>query len=598
MRINHFGIYGAIVLSLLFVGCSHENMDNSEREELTALFSPETRTSYAYQEGTNFSWDQGDEITILTTGGVYKGKLHPYSDYPTRARVEVVNGSGEEINVTSITREKVAFYPYGLYGGIYDYVGGYFLTMVLPEDYDLADKGAEWSPLPLYAQNNNSVYTLHFRHLCALSRIECSSIPAGTEYLSVSVNNATGGVAGTITMDVDFATETIGTSPGGELIITQDWKNKVFYHLPSGASSATLNVPLIASNYSGRVLSYGSFTVTALSGDKLTELGSVDVACSITQAQPGDGYRYTVDFNPDYNSIPFTIEALESGSITWVLSSSIQYSKNGGTWTSWDGTTAISVVEGDKVQFKGTKSDYGNEYVESTARFNVFGNIMSLTAGDAFESATTIGQDAFYGMLQNCNKLISASNLKLPVMTLSGSCYRLMFYNCTSLTSAPELPATTLATDCYRSMFSGCSSLGSAPSLPAEIMEPGCYYYMFQDCSSLTSAPASLPALTLASSCYAYMFSGCSSLETAPELPAINGVISCYGHMFTGCSRLNSIKVMLNTPKGSSNNYPYTDHWLEGVSQNGDFYQNRNANWGYDSYNSKPSGWTSHSVTP
>ena len=31
-----------------------------------------------------------------------------------------------------------------------------------------------------------------------------------------------------------------------------------------------------------------------------------------------------------------------------------------------------------------------------------------------------------------------------------------MFYNCTSLTTAPELPATTLDNDCYNDMFSGC----------------------------------------------------------------------------------------------------------------------------------------------
>ena len=34
-----------------------------------------------------------------------------------------------------------------------------------------------------------------------------------------------------------------------------------------------------------------------------------------------------------------------------------------------------------------------------------------------------------------------------------------MFYNCTSLTTAPSLPATTLATDCYSYMLYGCTSL-------------------------------------------------------------------------------------------------------------------------------------------
>lgn len=34
-----------------------------------------------------------------------------------------------------------------------------------------------------------------------------------------------------------------------------------------------------------------------------------------------------------------------------------------------------------------------------------------------------------------------------------------MFYNCTSLTTAPALPATTLANFCYAYMFNGCISL-------------------------------------------------------------------------------------------------------------------------------------------
>jgi hypothetical protein len=43
-----------------------------------------------------------------------------------------------------------------------------------------------------------------------------------------------------------------------------------------------------------------------------------------------------------------------------------------------------------------------------------------------------------------------------------------MFYDCTSLTIAPELPATTLADNCYQYMFYNCASLITAQSiLPA-----------------------------------------------------------------------------------------------------------------------------------
>jgi len=42
---------------------------------------------------------------------------------------------------------------------------------------------------------------------------------------------------------------------------------------------------------------------------------------------------------------------------------------------------------------------------------------------------------------------------------LANYCYNYMFYDCTSLTTAPVLPATTLISDCYRYMFYGCRSL-------------------------------------------------------------------------------------------------------------------------------------------
>ena len=45
-----------------------------------------------------------------------------------------------------------------------------------------------------------------------------------------------------------------------------------------------------------------------------------------------------------------------------------------------------------------------------------------------------------------------------------------MFWNCTSLTQAPELPATTLANNCYNGMFDRCVSLTQAsfPNLEKE----------------------------------------------------------------------------------------------------------------------------------
>lgn len=61
---------------------------------------------------------------------------------------------------------------------------------------------------------------------------------------------------------------------------------------------------------------------------------------------------------------------------------------------------------------------------------------------------------------------------------------------------------TDAPTYCYRGMFLDCTSLTTAPELPATTVADYCYYYMFSGCTSLTSAPATLPATTLANNCY------------------------------------------------------------------------------------------------
>ena len=126
---------------------------------------------------------------------------------------------------------------------------------------------------------------------------------------------------------------------------------------------------------------------------------------------------------------------------------------------------------------------------------------------------------------------------KNSTTTVSSSCYRNLFYNCTSLTTVPELPATTLADYCYHYMFAWCTWLTIAPELPATTMKSYCYGGMFSNCSSLTTAP-SLPATTLDSYCYQYMFYNCTNLVSLPELPAATLSASCYQYMFRSCSKI------------------------------------------------------------
>ena len=118
---------------------------------------------------------------------------------------------------------------------------------------------------------------------------------------------------------------------------------------------------------------------------------------------------------------------------------------------------------------------------------------------------------------------------------------------------------------------------------------------MFYDCTSLTSAPA-LPSVNLDEYSYYWMFNGCSSLENAPELPALVLKEGCYSEMFSGCSSLNHVKAMFTTDPSTVNIWS----WLNGVSSSGTFEMNDAATWNPTDMQSGgyiPSGWSIVRVT-
>ena len=257
----------------------------------------------------------------------------------------------------------------------------------------------------------------------------------------------------------------------------------------------------------------------------------------------------------DYSTIPLTLTTREANnSISYNSSSliiggqtirpTVEYSDDGGTtWQTFaSGSTVTLQNIGDSIMLRGTlpSDNLGIGTFSATGEFDASGNAMSMNDGSNFVGATSFTYNmAFKQLFKNCNKIIDASNLILPVTTTLPNCYYEMFSGCTSLTSAPQLPATTLGINCYNSMFYGCTSLTNAPQLPATTLTNGCYSGMFGNCTSLTSAPQ-LPATTLANECYRYMFTGCTSLTAAPQLPATTLFDGCYQGMFNGCTSLTS----------------------------------------------------------
>ena len=252
----------------------------------------------------------------------------------------------------------------------------------------------------------------------------------------------------------------------------------------------------------------------------------------------------------------------------------VEYSLDDGeTWTTllegdfMGNNTIILTNKGDKALLRGNNPDGFSKYEDKytyfkmTGKIAASGSVMSLIDGIG-ESKTIPSNFCFIRLFYNCPSLTQApelsatelteycykhmfdhcSNLtiapKLPATKLANYCYSTMFMDCLSLTQAPELPATELAPNCYEYMFYHAGLL-QAPELPATKLAPNCYYNMFNFCVSLTKAPK-LPATELATSCYRGMFSTCWSLTKAPELPATILAPNCYEGMFYGAGLLQA----------------------------------------------------------
>lgn len=172
----------------------------------------------------------------------------------------------------------------------------------------------------------------------------------------------------------------------------------------------------------------------------------------------------------------------------------IKYKIDDGEWIDYT-SAGISLTDGQKVSIKaGSKSSKktwssGSASISGTGTFKVGGNFASLVVGDDYPSeGSKVTGVTFIDFFKAQTGLIDASELELPMTSLTANAYKSMFDSCTNLVSGPaKLPATSLGNTCYRNMFYGCSSLENAPELPAVTLVNGCYQRMFWGCSSLTS---------------------------------------------------------------------------------------------------------------
>ena len=366
-----------------------------------------------------------------------------------------------------------------------------------------------------------------------------------------------------------------------------------------------MNNLIIAKNYE----TFGEEGLTSNKVIYYKEDNMVKFRANITDNPYGESEVVTVggssevkDFDEQY----LTLEALESGSITFVPTTGndnkLSYSKDGRTWTKGN---SVSVSSGEKVMFKGegftpvaessggigTFGDNATTSPATTIRFKAYGNIMSLIHSDNF-----IGKQSFVGTYTFCclfknTNITEAHNIILPSLTLADRCYYKMFMNCAYLVSMPTLVATTISDHCYSKMFSGCTVLANnIPSiLPVMTLGDNCYEGMFKDCKALIVAPK-LPATTLINGCYASMFSGCSNMEVAPELPAPTLANTCYWRMLEKCPKLNFIKCLATNISATSSHAS----WVSGVAATGTFIKADNATSWTTGVNGIPSGWNAY----
>ena len=109
---------------------------------------------------------------------------------------------------------------------------------------------------------------------------------------------------------------------------------------------------------------------------------------------------------------------------------------------------------------------------------------------------------------------------------------------------------------------------------------------MFYNCTSLITAPE-LPATVMNRNCYNQMFYNCTNITTAPELPATVLAERCYYHMFDGCTNLNYIKCLATDISASD----CTSNWVNGVASSGTFITPSSTNWTTGN-SGIPSNWT------
>ena len=134
----------------------------------------------------------------------------------------------------------------------------------------------------------------------------------------------------------------------------------------------------------------------------------------------------------------------------------------------------------------------------------------SLSAYNYVLPAETLKEYCYRNMFA-ATSLVSPVEMSAKTMG-SDSCFA-MYCSCFTLTITPYFNSiTSLGNECFNCMFQDCISLESVRELPATVIPYGAYWSMFYHCRSLTGVPYLGNPTSVGGSAYQRMFEGCSNL--------------------------------------------------------------------------------------
>ncbi len=288
---------------------------------------------------------------------------------------------------------------------------------------------------------------------------------------------------------------------------------------------------------------------------------------------------FTIESLVDNNTIS-TVKA-KNCSINPVIYYSID---NGETWTqktvSSSTTTIATINTGDKLLLKSTNEKWATAWdtynkIIGTNNFKVYGNIMSLLNGDNFISNSKFNSESthnFAGLFFESTNLIDASDLVLPALILTESCYNSMFRGCSNLVYGPKLlPALDVPHDGYSSMFESCKKLIEGPEIDAITVSGDCALnrmFCMGRTSKVTAAMTKSPILRIKNP---------------------GSYANVYQQLFCGNGNITEVTIL-----AEGTNFSFTN-WLSYNGGSG-VIKKLSATTLVSSTNGVPSGWTTQDI--